>query len=289
MKKILGNLVIFLVAIVGVGLLVYPHLGFLLAQKNSSYVIQEYDSTLASMDDAERKQQLAQAASYNSQLAGGIVADPFAAGDTAENEEYTSVLNLGGGMMGHIRVPKINIDIPIYHGTAGATLLAGVGHLQGSALPVGGAGTHCVLTGHTGLDTAKMFTDLTELALGDEFYLYTMDEVLAYRIDHIVVVEPSDTTHLQPVPGQEYATLVTCTPYGINSHRLLVRGTRVPYTPQQLQQAIAQTKAVLSKEALLFMVGVGALCVLVLVFVVVVVLKRLRKKRRRGTYKAGKR
>ena len=146
------------------------------------------------------------------------------------SEDYENLLNLAGdGIMGYIEIPMIQVNLPIYHGTDSKTLDIGVGHLLGSSLPVGGKGTHTVLTGHSGMATQKMFSDLDKLELGDVFYLQVLDETLAYQVDAIHTVLPYDTSFLGITEGEDYCTLVTCTPFGINTHRLLVRGTRIPY------------------------------------------------------------
>ena len=146
------------------------------------------------------------------------------------SEDYHSQLNLtGNGAMGYVEIPTIGVSLPIYHGTDDATLEAGVGHLLGSSLPVGGKSTHTVLTGHSGMASKKMLSDLNQLQIGDVFYLEVLGERLAYQVDQIKTVLPYDTTYLSITDGEDYCTLVTCTPFGVNTHRLLVRGTRIPY------------------------------------------------------------
>lgn len=162
----------------------------------------------------------------------------------AENE-YKDCLNLmDDGIMGYVKVPKINVQLPIYHGTNADTLEVGVGHLLGSALPVGGNNTHCVLTAHSGMATDKMFSDLPQMEEGDVFYLDILSETFAYQVDQIKTVTPYDTTYLSTVAGEDLCTLVTCTPFGVNTHRLLVRGTRIPY-----EEAVEiQEEAVITEE-----------------------------------------
>ena len=143
--------------------------------------------------------------------------------------------------MGHVNIPEINVNLPIYHGTSEEVLQKGVGHLENTSLPVGGEDTHTVLSGHTGLPSAELFNNLSELEEGDEFYLHILGEVLAYKIDQIKVVEPQETSDLLIDPTKDYATLVTCTPYGVNSHRLLVRGTRIPYVENMENEQITTT------------------------------------------------
>ena len=192
----------------------------------------------------EAEEALQAAHAYNNRLAAsgqpvlGEASDPFvsraggshASGDedsaSAKDAEYQSLLDAGGGVMGAIRVPRVSIDLPIYHGTSAAALASGSGHLYGTSLPVGGPSTHSVITGHRGLVEAMMFTRLDELRRGDVFYIEVMGETLAYRVDRITVIEPDDTSQLRIVPGEDRVTLMTCTPYGINTHRLLVSGLR---------------------------------------------------------------
>lgn len=145
---------------------------------------------------------------------------------SAQDEEYQSLLDAGGGVMGAIRIPEISVDLPIYHGTSESALASGAGHLYGSSLPVGGESTHSVITGHRGMVEAMMFTRLDEMKVGDYFYIDVMGETLSYRVDRIEVIEPDDTSRLKTVEGEDRVTLMTCTPYGVNTHRLLVSGVR---------------------------------------------------------------
>ena len=191
----------------------------------------------------QAEESLAAAHAYNERLAAsgqpilGEARDPFsnrsggshASGEdsaSAQDEEYQSLLDAGGGVMGAIRIPEISVDLPIYHGTSESALASGAGHLYGSSLPVGGESTHAVITGHRGLVEAMMFTRLDEMKVGDYFYIDVMGETLGYRVDRIEVIEPDDTSRLKIVPGEDRVTLMTCTPYGVNTHRLLVSGVR---------------------------------------------------------------
>lgn len=163
-------------------------------------------------------------------------ADAGSASASSADAEYRSLLDSGGGVMGTIRIPKISVRLPIYHGTSESALASGAGHLYGSSLPVGGKSTHAVLTGHRGLVEAAMFTRLDEMRVGDYFYIEVMGRTLGYQVDRITVIEPNDTSQLKIVPGEDRVTLMTCTPYGVNTHRLLVRGrrTEIPETPQAI-------------------------------------------------------
>ena len=232
MKRVL---LIVLMALIGIGLFAYPAVSNYIFARNCSVATQSYDDSIAKVDAAALEKALLEAKIYNENLEGSPVHDPFLEGSgMVMADNYFQVLNLGGdGVMGYVDIPKISVKIPIHHGTAESTLLKGVGHLEGSSMPIGGLGTHSVLTGHTGLANAKMFTDLVKLEEGDEFYLHVLDQVLAYKINQIKVVLPEVTEDLRRATGEDFCTLVTCTPYGINTHRLLVRGTRTEYVPEK--------------------------------------------------------
>lgn len=167
--------------------------------------------------------------------------------------------------MAYISIPRIDVSLPVYHGTSPEALAKGAGHLEGSALPVGGAGTHCVISAHRGLPSATLFTDLDQLRLGDHFYLYELDQVLAYQVDQILVVDPDEMEALNRQDGADYTTLVTCTPYGVNTQRLLVRGHRVAYEPETEQQEAQQTVRSLHTNYVLWVaVGLGVTLVFIL-------------------------
>jgi len=239
MKKKVLNLVIILLAAAGSILLIYPFANFWLSQRGQSYAVRQYDDSIAKMDTRKLKAEWERVAAYNAGLFSSA-ADPFTASPSRSGEEYLSLLNINeDAIMCHIKIPSINVSLPVYHGTSPEVLLKGVGHLEGSNLPIGGEGNHAIFTGHTGLSTAKLFTDLTEMETGDVFYIVVLDQTLAYEVDQILVVEPDEIEALCTVEGADYVTLVTCTPYGINSHRLLVRGTRVPFTEENEKELVA--------------------------------------------------
>ena len=230
MKKnysIIGFILLFLI---GAGILFYPHISFWLAEYNHVAAYQTYERSIADLSAAEKQAMWERAVDYNERLVTSSVMDPFAATkDIDPFDEYYDTLDVGDGMMGSIRIPKIEVLIPIYHGISDEVLNKGIGHIKATALPVGGIGTHGVLTGHTGLETAKMFNDLDKLEIGDEFLLEILDETLAYKIDKILTVLPDDVSQLVREPDKDRVTLITCTPYGVNSHRLLVMGERTDY------------------------------------------------------------
>lgn len=220
------------ILLVGLGILAYPHLSTYLNDKNGSYISEDYQKQVAAADEEELQQIRKQAEIYNDNLTGTPVHDPFVKGSgVAMPTNYFQVLNYKK-TMAVISIPKINVELPVYHGTSESVLKSAVGHLEGSTLPIGGENRHAVLTGHTGLSNAKIFTNLTEMQKGDQFYVKVLGETMAYEVFETLVVDPKETDKLKVVEGKDLVTLLTCTPYGVNSHRLLVRGQRVPYEPK---------------------------------------------------------
>ncbi len=225
MKKLNSNLILILLFFVGLSVLLYPMVSDYVNQKHQSAAIAAYEEVVADHSQEENEADLAAAETYNAQLAQ----NPGAFYDPDEIQGYGDLLDVSGmGIMGYITVDKLGIRLPIYHGTDSSVLEIGCGHLQGSSLPVGGPSTHCVLSAHRGLPSAKLFTDLDDMEEGDTFTVTVLDRVLTYEVDKISIVLPQETEALQIEDGKDYCTLMTCTPYGINSHRLLVRGHRVP-------------------------------------------------------------
>ena len=277
MKRKAINIIIIVLALIGVTLLVYPYISFRLTERDQTYVVQQYDDSLAKMTEQQMQEEWERAQAYNESLVTSVLYDPFASGQEDMDAEYISLLDIAGnGVMCHIEIPKIKVDLPVFHGVSLSTLEKGVGHLEGSSLPVGGVGTHAVMTAHTGLNSAKLFTDLVELEIGDEYYIHTLDRILAYRVDNILTVEPEDVGTLATVDGRDYVTLVTCTPYGVNSHRLLVRGVRADDSPEEIQQAIADTDTVLSKETVMLLTGAALLILLIIKTLLVTRMKKRR-------------
>lgn len=250
-RGIVKGLMVFLLFGIAIALTMYPFVSNWLFDHKTDSVADAVEQAAQELDDSEQQAALVAAREYNQTLASGHVTltDPFIEEQNeADSDEYESLLNLtGDGVMGTVEIPSIDVSLPIYHGTSEAVLEKGAGHLQGTSLPVGGESTHTVITGHTGLSKAKLFTDLTELEEGDIFFLHVMGEDLAYEVDQIKVVLPSELDDLKIVPGEDYCTLVTCTPYGVNSHRLLVRGTRTDYQEAVDNPDTFETKKVESK------------------------------------------
>ena len=227
--------------VVALGLLLYPLVGELLSEKYHSSVETTYTAAIEDTDDAELTAQRQAAQQYNAMLANAAISE---GGASAPPLAYAEQLTVGG-VMAYIDIPKINVYLPVQHGTGAETLERSVGHVMGTSLPVGGSSTHAVLSAHSGMASSKLFSDIDQLEKGDTFYIHVLGEVLAYEVDNINTVLPTDTSLLQIEDGKDLVTLVTCTPFGINTHRLLVRGHRVPYTPEQ-EAEVAETQKVTS-------------------------------------------
>lgn len=225
MRKRKSTWVLLIVLLIGLSLLLYPTLSNFWNSFHQTRAIAGYTEAVAGMDEEFYGQCLEEARAYNADLVGN--AGRFLP-TQEEHTRYESLLDVAGnGIMGYVEIPAIDVELPVYHGVEDTILQVAIGHIEGSSLPVGGPDTHCVVSGHRGLPSAKLFTDLDQLEAGDLFLLHVLDETLAYEVDQIHIVEPEDTSLLEIEEGQDLCTLVTCTPYGINSHRLLVRGHRV--------------------------------------------------------------
>ena len=283
MKKKAGNLVICIIFLAGLSLLLYPFVANQWNNYRQKQLISNYEQVVSDKEaaegidyDAERKK----AEDYNEALLPCVLPDSFALAESSGVDPvYMNTLNIAGDeMMGSVEIPKINIKIPIYHTTEEEVLNKGAGHLEGSSLPVGGANTHAVISAHRGLPSASLFTDLDQLKEGYHFLIHVLNETLCYEVDKISVVKPEDTSALAVEDGQDLVTLLTCTPYGVNTERLLVRGHRVPY----VEEEVKEEKTVLSGSSLhtnyLLWVFVG-LSVTAL-FVFVLYLKETKLKRR---------
>ena len=251
MKKKAGNLVIGIIFLAGLSLLLYPFVANQWNNYRQKQLISGYEQVVSDKEaaegidyDAERKK----AEDYNEALLPCVLPDSFALAESSGVDPvYMNTLNIAGDeMMGSVEIPKINIKIPIYHTTEEDVLNKGAGHLEGSSLPVGGANTHAVISAHRGLPSASLFTDLDQMKVGDHFLLHVLDETLCYEVDKISVVKPEDTSALAVEDGQDLVTLLTCTPYGVNTERLLVRGHRVPY----VEEEVKEEKTVLSGSSL---------------------------------------
>ncbi|RRB03106.1 class C sortase [Bacillus pacificus] len=229
------NLVLGGIFLFGLGIFLYPTISNWLATRAHYSEVSSYDKKIKALQKKEIERREKEAAEYNKQIQTSMktFADPFSE-EKSNHQAYADALNLGD-VMGYIEISKINIKLPIYQGTSEEVLSRGIGHLDYSSLPVGGENTHTILTGHRGLPSAKLFTDLDKLSEGDRFYIHSLDKVLAYKVDQIKVVLPHETDDLQIVENKDYTTLITCTPYGVNTNRLLVRGERVEFNQEEKQ------------------------------------------------------
>ena len=238
--------------VVALGLMLYPLIGELVSEKYHSDVETAYTAAIKDTGAAELTAQRQAAEQYNTMLSGAAIAE---GGADAPPLAYAQQLTVGG-IMAYVDIPKINVYLPVQHGTDAETLERAVGHVVGTSLPVGGSSTHAVLSAHSGMASSKLFSDIDQLATGDVFYIHVLGEVLAYEVDAIHTVLPTDTRLLQIEEGKDYVTLVTCTPFGINTHRLLVRGHRVPYTSEQETTAVEE-KAAASSWTRHYLTGLG--------------------------------
>ena len=239
--------------IAALGLMLYPLVGELLSERYHSDVETTYTAAIADADDAELTAQRQAAEQYNAMLSG--TAAITEGGASAPPLAYAEQLTVGG-VMCYIDIPKINVYLPVQHGTDAETLERAVGHVVGTSLPVGGSNTHAVLSAHSGMASSKLFSDIDQLAEGDTFYIHVLGDTLAYKVDAIHTVLPTDTSLLQIENGKDYVTLVTCTPFGVNTHRLLVRGHRIPYTPEQ-ETTAAEEKPTASSWTQHYLTGLG--------------------------------
>lgn len=261
----------------------YPVISNYVNEKYASEIHTAYVDAIEQVDNSELEKAIELAIAYNEAITPGATTSDAYSQEAllAASEDYDSQLNVAGdGIMGYVEIPKIGVNLPIYHGTGNDSLERGVGHLLGSSLPVGGKSTHTILTGHSGMATQKMFTDLEQLEIGDVFYLHILDETLAYQVDSINTVLPYDTSLLGITSGEDYCTLVTCTPYGVNTHRLLVRGARIAYEKAEIiVEETAQEEQPRSNWTEKYLLGLllGVLTVLILALAIIIVI-RIRKK-----------
>lgn len=287
MKKKAGNLVICIIFLAGLSLLLYPFVANQWNNYRQKQLISGYEQAVSEKEaaegidyDAERKK----AEDYNEALLPCVLPDSFALAESSGVDPvYMNTLNIAGDeMMGSVEIPKINIKIPIYHTTEEEVLNKGAGHLEGSSLPVGGANTHAVISAHRGLPSASLFTDLDQLKEGNHFLIHVLNETLCYEVDKISVVKPEDTSALAVEDGQDLVTLLTCTPYGVNTERLLVRGHRVPY----VEEEVKEEKTVLSGSSLhtnyLLWVFVGLSVTALFIFVLYLKETKLKRRANKG-------
>lgn len=260
MKKNLSTIILVITLIIGLSLLLYPTISDYWNTLHQSKAIAGYVETVANMEEEEYIAFLNQANKYNTKLASSPT--HWRLSET-EKVEYNSLLDISGtGIMGHIEIPKINTSLPIYHGTEDNILQIAVGHIAGSSLPVGGKSTHTVLSGHRGLPSAKLFTNLDKLEKGDLFMIRVLDEVLTYEVDNILITNPDDFSTLGISRNEDFCTLITCTPYGVNTHRLLVRGHRIDNVKQSSSARITADAMQIEPLLVASFVGVPVLLII---------------------------
>lgn len=269
----LMTLLIVVVFVAGLSFLLYPTVSNLWNQAHQSRAIATYTEQVEKLDDSSNKEMLKVARKYNKELLKK--ADHWKL-SKKDKKKYESLLDVSGtGIMGYIEIPKIDCSLPVYHGTDEGALQIAIGHLEGSSLPVGGKSSHCVLSGHRGLPSARLFTDLDQMEEGDTFILNILGHKLAYEVDQIKVVLPEEMSDLEIQEGKDLCTLVTCTPYGINTHRLLVRGHRVKYVETKVQEQREVSKPKTDTRLVIAGAAVGA----VVLFIIIFAVRRRRKHR----------
>ena len=278
-RRIGSTILLVLLLLLGFGLLLYPRFADWWNTRRAQSLVTEYEAAIVEKDSSEIENMRALAIAYNKTLVGSVVPDIFAELQLPPNAEYDYVLNpVGNGFMGRVEIPLIGQNIPIYHYTTNEILEKGAGHLAGSSVPIGGEDTHSVITAHRGLPSAKLFTDLNLVKEGDVFYIHVLEETLAYEVDQIQKVLPYETASLAIEAGHDYCTLVTCDPYAVNTHRILVRGHRIPYEEVQYQQELQKTAPVINTSTLiptLICVGIG----LALAGALILLLNKFSKRR----------
>lgn len=278
MKNFILNVFIVLLFFGGLGVILYPAVSNRINEKHQSSIIANYKKVVDELGEEQRAAELEKAREYNEELLTWLsTVDP----DTiSDSPKYIGTLNLSGnGVMGSIDIDKINVHLPIYHGASDSVLQIGAGHLPETSLPVGGKGTHAIISAHTGLPSAKLFTDLDELAVGDMFKITVLGEELFYQVDQIKVVEPYETANMRIIPDKDYVTLLTCTPYGINTHRLLVRGERVSLEEAEKAGMFVETDGVFLDKTLLIPFAVIPADIIYLMWIIAKTGKKRRQEK----------
>lgn len=274
------NILIALIFIAGAGIFTYPTISNLWNEYRNAQLVSKYNESVGELTNEQYEKLWQEAQEYNDEHSVNTIVDAF-----DEEDEYTlshpydEVLDPNGdGLMGSIEIPKLNLTLAIYHGLGTDVLEKGIGHVEGTSLPIGGESTHAVLAGHRGLPSAKLFTDLDQMELGDIFLIHVLDRTLAYKVDQIKTVLPEESDELAIIEGEDHVTLVTCTPYGVNTHRLLVRGIRTEYTEDQEVEETAIEKIAKLDPVKVMMVGLVILIILIIIIYIIVRRKKTTKK-----------
>ena len=274
---------ILILLLAGLAVLFYPVISTKWNDYRSRQLASSYKKSVQEKGDASIEEMKKEAQSYNQTLFVPSVPDAFSIRDGIHDPAYEALLNPDGdGVMANLEIPAIHVDLPIYHYTSDESLSKGAGHLFGSSLPIGGKGTHAVISAHRGLPSAKLFTDLDQVGEGDCFYLYILDKVLAYQVDQVLTVLPEDSEALAIDPDKDLATLVTCTPYGVNTHRLLVRGHRIPYTAPAQEKTGNLFEQLFGRAGMtekIFLTGLFALLLIIAVMLLIYHISSRKKKR----------
>ena len=275
MRKHVSTITTVLVFLAGLSLLLYPTVSNYWNSKHQTQAVAEYSDRIEKMDEQEKKQAFEQAEKYNETL----ISDPGRFTPTEEQDEwYKSLLDIDGtGMMGYITIPVIDCKLALYHTVDASVLQVGVGHMEGSSLPVGGSGTHCVFSGHRGLPSAKIFTDLDQMKNGDIFLIHVLGKTLAYKVDQIKTVLPEESSELDIVEGEDHVTLVTCTPYGVNTHRLLIRGIRTEYVEPEEEAEETPIQQIAKVDPVKIMI-IGLVAMVIMIIIVYIVIRRKNRK-----------
>lgn len=274
LSKVL-NFLILLFFLAGAGVFTYPTFSDMWNQYRNEQLVSSYQSTVQDLEDTDKEKLWQSAQDYNAQHDTNRIVDAFNEDDDyVLSHPYDSILDVNGdGLMGSIEIPKLKLNLAIYHGIGNDVLEKGIGHVEGTSIPIGGKGTHAVLAGHRGLPSAKLFTDLDQMEIGDIFLIHVLDQTLAYKVDQIKTVLPENTEDLAIDPEEDYVTLITCTPYGVNTHRLLVRGVRTSYQETKTEKTVAQELAKVSPMKIML----AGLVVLVLLLGVIYFLVAKRR------------
>ena len=295
MKRVIIIIVIVLIFLGGIFLTAYPYLYNAYTEKHHSEVMDNYSRAVETISQEELDSIRQQVTEYNNSLLSesSVLTDPFdpEAYKNHDSDTYAEMLNINGdGIIALLSIPKINVNLPVYHGTDEEIISRALGHLEGTSMPIGGPSTHSVITGHTGLSNQRLFTDLTELQTGDVFYIDVLNETLAYEIDQIEIVEPDDTSLLSICKDKDYVTLLTCYPYGINSHRLMVRGTRVPYEEAVEQEKLMEENTVSTSQWDREYIHAIAVCLAIysILFVIFIIVRKKRSKKNKAADGGGK-
>lgn len=274
------NILIALIFIAGAGIFTYPTISNLWNEYRNAQLVSKYNEAVGELTNEQYEKLWQEAQEYNDEHSVNTIVDAF-----DEEDEYTlshpydEVLDPNGdGLMGSIEIPKLNLTLAIYHGLGTDVLEKGIGHVEGTSLPIGGESTHAVLAGHRGLPSAKLFTDLDQMEIGDIFLIHVLDKTLAYKVDEIKTVLSEETEALNIIEGEDHVTLVTCTPYGVNTHRLLVRGIRTEYTEDQEAEETAIEKIAKLDPVKVMMVGLVILIILIIIIYIIVRRKKTTKK-----------